>query len=74
MFGDLIPASYTEVYSAFANEGRDIGGGKEDEGYRVILDKGDVEASFTAELYVRPGKEVKSCLLKTSLWSRWCER
>ena len=74
MFGDLIPAGYTEVDPTFTNEGGDIGGGKEDKGYGVILDESDVEASFAAKLYVRPGEEVKSCLLKTSLWRTWCER
>lgn len=42
MFGDLIPAGYTEVDSAFADKGGDIGGGEEDEGYGVVFDEGDV--------------------------------
>ena len=73
MFGDLIPAGDTEVDSAFTNEGGDVGGGEEDESYRVVLDEGDVEAGFAAELYVRAGEEVESGLLKTSLWSVACE-
>lgn len=69
MFCDLITTGYTEVNSAFTYKGRDIGGGEEDEGYRVVLDEGDVEAGFAAKLYVGPGEEVKGGLLETSLWS-----
>lgn len=69
MFGDLIPASYTEVDSAFANERRDIGGGEKDEGYGVVFDKGDIKAGFAAELYVGASEEVEGGLLETSLWS-----
>ena len=68
MFGDLIPAGYTEVDSAFTDKGRNVGGGKKDEGYGVVLDEGNVEACFTAELYVGTGEEVEAGLLKTSLW------
>lgn len=67
MFSDLIPAGYTEVDSAFANEGGNVGGGEEDEGYRVVFDEGDVEAGFATELYVGAGEEVEGGLLKTSL-------
>ena len=69
MFGDLIPAGYTEVDSAFTDKGGNVGGGKEDEGYGVVLDEGDVEAGFAAELYVGAGEEVEAGLLETSLWS-----
>ena len=58
MFGDLIQAGYTEVDAAFTDKCGDIGGGKKDEGYRVILDKGDIKASFAAELYVGAGEEI----------------
>lgn len=67
MFSDLIPAGYTEVDSAFTNEGRDIGSREEDEGYGVVLDEGDIEAGFTAEFYIGTGEEVESGLLETSL-------
>lgn len=69
MFSDLIPAGYTEVDSAFTNEGRDIGGGEKDKGYGVVFYEGDVEASFAAELYVGAGEEIERGLLETSLWS-----
>lgn len=69
MFGNLIPTGYTKVDSAFADESRDVGGGEKDEGYWVVFDKGDVEASFAAELYVRTGEEVEGRLLETSLWN-----
>ena len=68
MFGDLIPAGYAEVDSAFTNKGRNVGGGKKDEGYGVVLDEGNVEPGFAAELYVGAGEEVEAGLLKTSLW------
>lgn len=67
MFSDLITAGYTEVDSAFANKGRDIGGGEEYECYGVVFDEGNVEAGFTAEFYIRTGEEVESGLLETSL-------
>ena len=35
----------------------------------MVLDESDVEAGFTAELYVGAGEEVEGGLLKTSLWS-----
>lgn len=69
MLGDLIPARYTKVDSAFADECRDVGGGEKDERYGVVLDEGDVEAGFAAELYVGAGEEVEGGLLETSLWS-----
>ena len=68
MFGDLVSAGYTEVDSTFANECRDVGGGEKDEGYGVVLNEGDVEAGFAAELYVRAGEEVEGSLLETTLW------
>ena len=67
MFGDLIPAGYAEVHSAFTNERRNIGGGEKDEGYRVVFDKRDIEAGFAAELYIRASEEIEGGLLKTSL-------
>lgn len=69
MLGDLVPAGDTQVDPAFADEGRDVGGGEEDEGDGVVLDEGDVEAGFAAELYVRAGEEVEGGLLESSLWS-----
>ena len=69
MFCDLIPAGYTEVDSAFANEGGDVGGREEDESYRVILDQGDVETGLATKLYIGACEEVKGGLLETSLCS-----
>ena len=73
MFGDLIPAGYTEVDSAFTDKCGDISGGEEDEGYRVVFNKGDVEAGIPAKLYVGAGEEVEGRLLKTSLCGVPCE-
>jgi hypothetical protein len=38
MFCYLVTPSYTQVYTAFSYERRDIGGGKEDERERQVLD------------------------------------
>lgn len=67
MFGDLIPAGYAKVDSAFANEGGDVRRREEDEGYGVIGDKGNIEAGFATEFDVGAGEEIEGGLLKTSL-------
>ena len=55
MLGDLVAACDSDVDAAFTDEGRDIGGGKEDEGDGEVLDESDVEAGFAAELHVTAG-------------------
>jgi len=52
MFSDLIATGDAEVDSSFANEGGNVGGGEEYQGYGEIFDKRDVEARFAAELDV----------------------
>lgn len=68
MLGDLVAACDSDVDAAFTDEGRDIGGGKEDEGDGEVLDESDVEASFAAELHVTAGEEVEGCLLEAALF------
>lgn len=58
MLGDLVAARDAEVYAALADEGRDVGCGKEDERDGQVLDQCDVEARFAAELDVAAGEEV----------------
>ena len=63
MFGYLIAAGYSEIDTAFANKGGDVGGGEEDEGNRVVFDEGNVETGLPAELDIRASEEVKGGLL-----------
>ena len=55
VLGDLVAAGDTEIDAALSNKCRDVSGGKEDEGDRQVLDQGDIEAVFTAELDVAAG-------------------
>jgi hypothetical protein len=57
---NLIKARDTKVYTSLSNKGRDVGGGKEDEGNGEVLDEGDVQAVLTLELDVGTLKEVKT--------------
>ena len=65
---DLVAAGDAQVYATFADEGGDVGCGEEDQGDGEVLDEGDVEAGFAAELDVAAGEEVESGLLETTLW------
>jgi hypothetical protein len=58
VLGDLVAASDAQVDAALADEGRDVCGGQEDQRDRQVLDEGDVEAGFAAELDVTAGEEV----------------
>ena len=66
-FLDLVVAGDAEVDAALADKGRDIGGGEEDEGNGEVLDEGDVEAVFAAELDVGALEEVESSGIETAL-------
>lgn len=66
MLGDLVAASDSEIDAAFANEGRNVGGGQEDQRDGQVLDQRDVEAGFATELDVTAGEEIEGCLLQTS--------
>ena len=70
MLSDLVTTRYSEIDAAFADESGDVSGGEEDEGYRVVLDEGNVEAGFTAELNVGAGEEVEGRLLEAALWMK----
>jgi hypothetical protein len=52
MFSHLVAASYAQVDAAFADKGRNIGSGEEDERKWQILDEGDVESRVAVELDV----------------------
>ena len=58
VLGDLVPARDADVDAAFTDEGRDVGRGEEDERDGEVLDEGDIEAGFAAELHVAAGEEV----------------
>lgn len=64
---DLIPSGNAKIDTAFADKGRYIGGGEEDEGNWEVLDKGDVEAVLATELDVGALKEVKRSVVETAL-------
>lgn len=67
MLGDLVAPCDAEIDAAFADEGGDVCGGEEDESDRQVLDQGDVEAVFAAELDVAAGEEVERGLLEAAL-------
>lgn len=67
---DLIPSGDSQVDAALANECRDVGGGQEDEGYREVLDEGNVEAVFSAELDVGAFEEIQGSLVQSALCRR----
>lgn len=58
MLGDLVTAGDTQIDASLSNEGGNVGGGQEDERDGEVLDEGDVETGFTAELDVAPGQQV----------------
>lgn len=67
MLGDLVASSDAQVNATLAHEGRDIGSGKEDQGEREVLDKGNVKARVAVELDVGAGKKIEARLVKTPL-------
>ena len=56
VLGDLVATRDAQVHAAFADERRDVGCGEEDQGDGQVLDEGDVEAGFAAELDVAAGE------------------
>lgn len=64
---NLVIASDAEVDTALADEGGDIGGGKEDEGDRKVLDERNVEAVLASKLDVGALKEVQAGLQQAAL-------
>lgn len=67
MLGDLVAARDAQIDAAFADEGRDVCGGEEDECDGQVLDQGDVEARLAAKLDVAAGEKVQGGLLETAL-------
>lgn len=67
MLGDCVSAGDSKVDSTLTNESGDIGGGKEDEGEREVLDKRNVEAVVTVELDVAARKEVEAGYVQAAL-------
>lgn len=55
MLSDLVPARDSDVDAALTDKGRDVCGGEEDQGDGEVLDQGDVETGFAAELNVAAG-------------------
>ena len=67
VLGDLIATGDTEIDTALAYKGRNVGGRQEDESNGQVLNQGNVETGLTTELNVRPREEVKSGLLQATL-------
>lgn len=55
VLSDLVPARDSDVDAALTDESRDVCGGEEDQGDGEVLDQGDVETGFAAELHVAAG-------------------
>ena len=70
MLLNLVPSSDTKITTALSDKGRDIGGGKEDQSDRQVLDKGNIEAVLAAELDVGALKEVKCSSIEATLFMR----
>lgn len=68
VLGDLVAAGNAEVDAALADEGRNVGGGQEDERDGQVLDQGDVEARVAVELDVAAGEEVESGFVEAALF------
>ena len=66
-FFDLVVAGDTEIDAALTDEGRDVGGREEDESNWEVLDEGNVEAMFAAELDIGAFEEVESSGIKAAL-------
>ena len=66
MLLNLIPSRDPQIYPPFTNKRRDISRGQEDEGDRVVFDKGDVEAGRAAELDIAAGEELEGGLLEAA--------
>ena len=52
MFSNCIASSYTNGNCAFSNEGGNIGRGQEDECDGKVLNEGNIESIFAAELNI----------------------
>ena len=70
MLLNLVPSSDTKITTALTNKGGNIGGGKEDQSDRQVLDKGNIEAVLAAELDVGALEEVKCSSIEASLFTR----
>ena len=66
MFSNLVPARDAQIHSPFSNKGRYVGCRQEDQGKRVVLDEGDVEACLASELDVAAFEEGEGGLLESS--------
>jgi len=64
---DLIATGNTKIATTLRDEGRDIGGGQEDEGDGEVLDESNVETRVSVELDVGTVEKLDTCLVKASL-------
>ena len=67
MLFDLVAAGDSEVNTALADEGGDVGGREEDEREGKVFDERNVEARVAVELNVRAVEEVEADLVEAAL-------
>ena len=67
MLFDLVATGDSEVNTALADEGGDVGGREEDEREGKVLDERDVEARVAVELNVGAVEEVEADLVEAAL-------
>lgn len=67
MLFDLVATGDSEVNTALADEGGDVGGREEDEREGKVLDERNVEARVAVELNVRAVEEVEADLVEAAL-------
>lgn len=67
MLFDLVATGDSEVNTALADEGGDVGGREEDEREGKVLDERNVEARVAVELNVGAVEEVEADLVEAAL-------
>lgn len=67
MFSNLIATGDTQINSAFANEGGNIGSWEEDESNRKVLNESNVETIMAVKLNVGASQQVEAGLIEAAL-------
>jgi hypothetical protein len=67
MLLDLVPSGDTNVATALADKGGNIGSGEENQGDGEVLDEGDIETVLAAELDIGALEEVKCGSIEPTL-------
>jgi hypothetical protein len=67
VFLNLVPSGDSEIAAAFADKGRNVGSGEENQSNWEVLHKSDIKAVFAAELDVGTLEEVKCGSIESTL-------